>query len=649
MNSFEVPPNSSAGTSSVPEASGGSAAISPQEIREELDRIIRSAAFQSSKRRQDILSYLVNRAVAGAAQVKEYELGVDVFSKPPDYDPRIDPGVRVEAGRLRAKLEEYYAADGSHNPIRILLPKGSYLIRFEHQPSSLSNAAAEFAEPNEASSSDVELAERAASSKRSYAIFLSAAAISLFAAGILFWRSHVESAAGRPIGTLAVLPFQNISGAPQDAYFSDGVAGEISTALAETGHVRVLARTSAMQFKDKPQDVRSIGKALNVDAVMEGAVRHDADHYHVSVQLSRTSDGYQVWAASYDVSDHDPYSIETKITTGAMKALSASPPPTSASSAASLTPEQHRLQLEARYLLNSRTPEGIGKSVDLFNQIIAQKPDYAPAYAELAKAYAVGWGNEVLGFDRADQKAEDSARRALQLDPRNADAYEALGQTASIRLDFETAERDLNTASSLTPDDVTAKQWLGVALMDEGRFAEANAQFQSALDIDPLALGVRVDMGVADLYARDFTGALAEAHKALDLNPDFRLAHLLAGMAYECEGNYAAAQTEYTKVNTQSTGDADARWRLVHLDAKMGKRAEAGTFLRKQIHTADPNDSDAYEIARVYAALGQPQQALVWLQKAVNQHRATIMKVDPFLDPIRSFPEYAALVKRIGA
>jgi len=455
-------------------------------MRAELDRVLASREFRGSERRSRLLKYLVEKAVAGE-RVKEYSIGVDVFDKSPDYDPRIDPAVRVEMGRVRTRLADYYAGEGQANRERLEFPKRSY--------------------------------------------------------------------------TPALLAAEQSSEAP--------------------GHAWPL-----------PSVVMMVGLA-----VLAGAA------------------GVVGW----------------RFATRSRK------PPDN--------PQARELCVKARFFWNKRTPEALRTSLELYQQTIRQWPRYAPAYAGEALCYTVMATNSELPAEQTSSQAIDAARAAIALDPTVAEAHAVLGWLAYvINADWKTADIELQRAEELDSNFATAHQWRALGFLYVGQTNEAAPEIAKALQLDPVSMPLLVADGMISYFSRRYDETIEKAHKMLAMEPAFREAHLMLGEAMEAKHDWAGAEREFHTAAWASSGDMEGPARLAHLFALTGQVDRSKEVLAKLLNPTPDQYVDPYQIAFVFTALGQNDKALDWLEKAVRQHTAIIMKVDPYLDPLRAEPRFQQLL-----
>lgn len=467
-------------------------------------------------------------------------------------------------------------------------------------------------------------------------LWLAAGVVAALALGAFFlWRP----ARTAPISSIAVLPFDNLSSPAFDDAFSDGLTDEVASSVSHLSGVRVAGRRSAYVFKGKHDDLRDIGSRLNVEAVVEGSVQRSGDHTHVTVELSRTRDGFTIWSQTYDGTTADWIQIESQIANSIARALARNISP--ADTHAPPDPEAHALYLEARYLWNKRNyPEEL-KSVELLQQAIARDPNYALAWAGLADSLiAIGDIEQVNPNDYLP-RARDAARKALELDPSLAEAHAALGMVAChYDYDWPTAEREYKKAFELNPSYASAHQYYALGLMAHGRLQEAEEQLAIARRLDPLALIVDVDLTLVRKFQRNFDGVIAVSKSILERDPNYRFGYAMLATGYFCQHRWQdwlavdrrEPQIDFTRAVAQGRVDEQER------------------LLRKDIDLAQRGQRRPFDVANDARLMGKTSLAIDWLEKAYEHHDywALFVNVDPEWDAERADPRFQALMRRLG-
>src|SRR6266853_3730169 len=439
--------------------SSPAAEISVESIRAALDKILASPGFANADRLSRFIRYVVQETLDGQTdKLKESLLGIDVFGRKPTYDPRVDAVVRTEAVKLRARLRDYYESEGREDEVVIDLPKGGYIPAFrirEKLPEPVATPAEEVVE------------KPAPPDWRP--VLAGALIVAVLAATIYFamrgrGSSSADSRAVEP-SSIAVLPFADLSPEKDQEYFCDGMTEEIIDALSKIGGIRVVARTSTFSFKGKQQDIREIGKKLNVAAVLEGSVRKDGNRLRVTAQLNSVADGYHLWSETYERELKDVFAVQDEISRSIVDTLQVKLA-RGRTSPLVKPPEDlaaYDLYLQGRYHWSRWRTEGAEKSTHYFEQAIARDPKYAAAWAGLADSYA--W----LGFFGAlppspvMPKAREAAQRALALDDSLAAAHTSLAYVKTLyEFDWAGAEREFRRAIELNPGFAEAHFGYGI-------------------------------------------------------------------------------------------------------------------------------------------------------------------------------------------
>ena len=418
-------------------------------VRQQLEKILAHQLFSRSERMVRFLRLTVERALAGQAdELKEYLIGVEVFDRKASYDPRVDPIVRVEARRLRAKLKAYYEGDGSADAVLIEFVSGGYAPRL-----TLRNTAREH-------------------------------------------RRSRPCAQDAGVITVAVLPFADLGGKPENQYFSDGLTEELIHALTKVPGMRVVAWNTAAQLRDRQQDVRSIRDQLQVGTVLTGSVRIAGPSLRVRAQLIDTASGVYLWSETFDRRMQDVFAIQEEIARAIVRTLRVQF--TGTGEGALLARGRSSIgsydyYLRGRYYWHRRTPEDLARSIEYFEAAIAADPKSALAHTGLADAHTLLVDYGLVSPSVGMPKAKAAAVRAIELDPALAEAYASLALIRSL-YDWEWQEaRGLyQRAIELNPGYATAHHWLGIDWFAlTGRFAEARAEIEIALQLDPLSSIIR--------------------------------------------------------------------------------------------------------------------------------------------------------------
>jgi adenylate cyclase len=492
-------------------------------IRGQLDRILHSVPFQHSRRRQRFLEFIVNETLAGRS-VKGYDVALGVFGRPETFDPAVDPVVRVEAGRLREKLREYYESDGQGDLIRIDLPKGTYTPQIEFWRENDTRVARQNASPMEAVSST--------------------------------------------LPSVAVLPFDDLSADQNLGYLGDGVAEDIITALSRFPDTAVVARTSSFTYKSKPVDIRRIGKELGVAYVVEGSVRKDGDKIRIVSQLIETKNGEHVWAERFDRAGTDPWAIQDEVTgmivsamTGEKGALKRAQYLQAWGKGATL--EEYDFYLRGHEQFMKYTKEGIERSGEIWRDGLAKFPNSPLIKVKLGWNHITRAANFISDDPLADvRKAGDLARQVLANEHLSLQLTRLANWLFSHVLvrerDFDGALRAADRAVDLAPFDTFMLSSLMMVLVQADRPDQALQWADQIAVRDPaLRWFYNHRRGWADLLL----GRFECAEQALT-QTEFNDAHLLLAIAYVRLGRLADARVEVGKMNKINPAITLQAWRL---------------------------------------------------------------------------------------
>lgn len=479
--------------------------------------------------------------------------------------------------------------------------------------------------------------------------------LGLVMAGVLAWeKAHVSAPTTNRL-VLAVLPFDDLSPTPEP-YLEEGLTEEMIAQLTRInpGRLKVIARTSAMQYAHTKKNAREIGQELGADYILENSIRHENGKVRVTTQLVRTADQTHLWAETYEKDMAQLLFLEREVAEEIAQQIHVQLLPVSASSPAetqSINADAHELYLQARSSFNLRSREGLAKSIQLYTEAVAKDPSYAAAYAGLADAYNL---QAFYGFDptmNSVSQAKIAATRALEIDESMAAAHAALAYTDFMwREDWPAAEREFRRALELDDNYVPGHQWWALYLAAQGRMDEAVKTMQFSQLIDPLSPSVHAGLGYMYYLARDYEQAVRQAQVALQLNPNFMVAHAVLGWSYVEEKKFPEAIRELETASQLSGGVPVYRSALGRAYALSGNLPAARKILAELEARKTQPLGVGSALAEVYLATGDEEHALHWLeQTAPGDIQFNWVKVDPAYDPLRGNPRFAALVARVGA
>jgi TolB-like protein/Flp pilus assembly protein TadD/predicted Ser/Thr protein kinase len=459
----------------------------------------------------------------------------------------------------------------------------------------------------------------------------------------------------RPEKSIVVLSFADVSRGRELEYLCDGIAEEIIGALTKVDGIRVVARTSAFSFKGKNEDIRTIARKLNVDAVLEGSVRMADNRLRINAQLINAADGYHLWSERYDRQMEDVFAIQDEITLAIVNKLKVTLLGGEREALVKRSTEDveaYNLYLKGRYFWNKRTETGYLKSLEYFRQAIDKDPTYAVAHAGIADSYdLLGWYG-YLAPEEAFPRARTAAQRALGLNPTLAEAHASLGWiSANYDWDWAAAEREYKRALELNPSYATAHQWYSEFLTYMGRHDESIAEGHKAQELDPLSIIINNDVGQVYYFARRYDEAIAQLRRTLEMDPDFAVAHYLLGLALAQKSLHDEA-VEEGRIAATLAGEDDALIlsQLGVIYAVSGREAKARQVLAELEELSREKYASPFPVALVHAGLGEKDSAFEWLEKACEKrdHWVETLKVHPVLDGLRGDERYSKLLRATG-
>ncbi|MBL8294871.1 MAG: hypothetical protein JNN08_23700 [Bryobacterales bacterium] len=599
-------------------------------VRAQLDRVLASSGFRDAGRLGAFLRFVVEETLRGEGpRLKEAVIGVEVFQRPADYDPRIDPVVRVEARRLRARLDEYYAGPGQADRLRISLPKGAYVPVFEESSAI-------------AGPPPVRRTRRF--------LWLAAVPVLLAIAAFVLLRQPPSPAEG---ARLLVLPFSNVSQDPANEYFSRGLTEELIDALSQLDGLKVIARSIAFQYAGPNVDVRQVAGLLGVTAVVEGSVRKSGDQLRITAQLINAKDGFQVWSQTWDRKMADIFAVQEEIARAIVSQLRPQLPVKDRSLLSRRyrgNVEAYNLYLRGRHELSRFDEESAKRAVDHFQAATALDPGFAPAFAGLSYVYTFFAYYDEDNSRKWFAGARETAQKALALDDRLPEAHTALGFALAFHeWDWNRASREFHRALELDPNSADAHAWHAAAvLLPRAQFDEANREFGRALELDPGNALTAFVAAYSMLASGRIDDALVLYRRSIDLenrHPDVVWDY---GMALGFAKRYREAEVQF-RLSHQMRGHPPGPLGALEL-VFTGHGNEARAVLPRVEAAAREGRIRAVEAARHYAMLGQPQKALDWLETAFQRRERQVLwlQVDPRLRSLQAEPRHRALVRKMG-
>jgi len=498
--------------------------------------------------------------------------------------------------------------------------------------------------------------------RRKAALRLAVAVAASLALGLLVWRGlamlspHRSAALGAAsIHSIAVLPFTNLSGDPNQEYFADGMTDALITDLAQIGSLRVISRSSAMRYKGVRKPLSEIAKELNVDAVVEGSVARSGNRVRIDAQLIQAPTDRHLWARSYERDLSDVLVLQgdlARAIAAEIQAKMTSQEQQRLANARSINPAAQEDYLKGLYYWGRR-PLGLQKGIEFFQQALEKEPTYALPYAGLALSYATmgSWENGILPPREAMPKAKAAGQRALELDDTLSQAHAAL---AYVQLhydwDWAAAEKEFQRAIELNRNDPIAHHWYSHYLTAAGRNEESLAESKRAQELDPLDPVISIHLAWLYYYGHHYDKVIEQSQMVLEANPQSFWPHFDLGWAYEKKGMFERAIAEFQKTRTLSPASTFATAGLGHAYGMAGNRAEAVQILRELIEQSKKGYVPAFDVAVVYEGIGDDEHAFEWLEKAYAERSSWLvyLKQDPRFDSLHSNPHFQDLLRRVG-
>ncbi len=480
--------------------------------------------------------------------------------------------------------------------------------------------------------------------------------IALVAVGVFY----VGSGSTRTrISSLAVLPFANASGDPNTEYLSDGITEGIIDRLSGLPNVKVISRASAFRYKKREIEPQKVGRELGVEALVTGRVVQRGDDLSVSAELVDAREDKQLWGEQYSRKVADTASVQQEIATaisGNLRLRLTSEDKTRLAKSSATSPEAYQLYLKGRYLANQTTAEELKKSVEFFQQAIDKDPGYAMAYVGLADSYNfLGGGLNYLRPSETLPKAKAAAQKALELDDTLGEAHAALAYTEWFYdWDWPSAEREFRRAIEFNPNSAISHHRYSECLLTRRLFDEAIYELKRAQELDPVSSGGFGGLGHAYLIMRRYDESISYFQKALDLYPNAAFIRAQLAWSYAAKSMYPQALAEYDKiaepdksVATENQLVADG---LGWVYAVSGRRADALKIAKGFGDLSSHAYVDFYQLATIYAGLGEKDEAFRLLEKGYEERSAGMpyLAVDPFWDGMHSDRRYADLLRRMG-
>ncbi|MCL4522760.1 MAG: protein kinase [Acidobacteria bacterium] len=480
-------------------------------------------------------------------------------------------------------------------------------------------------------------------------IVLLIAAVALNLAGL---RDRIFPPASDRVEWVAVLPVTTPAGNPEQEYFADGMTDALIAELANISALQVISRTSVMRYKGSTKSVPEIARELKVHAVLEASALESGGRVRITARLIRASSDTNIWSNSYERDLRDVLDLQREVASAVAHEIRVAVTPREAARLARtspVNPEAYVAYIKGRYYLNKRTREDLFKAIEKFQLSFAKDPSYAPAYVGLSDAYIVAGGGAYIPPERTHPLAEAAAMKALELDDSSAEAHVSLATVRFMHYEWRESEQEFRRALALNPNYATAHHWYALQLAALGRSAESIAHALRAQELDPLSMVITTNTGWCYFLARQYDHTLEQARRTLDLDPNFDSAYGYLGQAFVEKGMAKEAIAAFQKAH-EIAGGTGYLPELAYAHAVFGQKKEALRLLAEFQQSSGREPVSAYDVAMVYASLGDIEKALSWLEKSYQNREARLvnLKAHPRFDSLHDQPRFLDLLRRIG-
>jgi serine/threonine-protein kinase len=574
----------------------------------------------------------------------------------PSLPPEID---RIVHKALRKELKERYQ---TANELLTDLKSVRKRLEFEAEPgeahtvilattsgqadqSSLSGTQSERTVPN------ASLLTTSSSGARGKMVIFGVIVLLLALVGTVgYWLLANRST--KQMGSIAVMPFVNESGNADVEYLSDGMTETLISSLSQLPNLDVKPRSSVFRYKGKETSTQTIGKELNVQAILNGRVVQRGQDLSLFVELIDVALDKVVWSQQYNRKQTDLVTLQSEVARDVSNKLKTK---LSGADVARIektytsNPEAYQLYLKGKFYWNKRTGESLKQAVELYREAIEKDPNYALAYSGLAETYVLFSSYDVAPAGDSMPQAKAAALRALAIDDSLAEAHTALGfYLSTYEWDRDGSEKEYRHAIELNPNYATAHHWLGADLVSLKRFDDSLVELRRGEELDPLSAIIGTNLGDTLVFARRYDEAIAQYNRTVVRNPNFSYVHRALGWAYGSKGMYPEAVAETRRSLELNNGSAGKGYLGLWL-AKSGKRDEALKLLNELKKEAGHGYVQNYNFALIYIGLGNKEEALNYLEKHVSAHAETASQyaVAPELDELRSEPRFKEMLKRM--
>jgi eukaryotic-like serine/threonine-protein kinase len=456
------------------------------------------------------------------------------------------------------------------------------------------------------------------------------------------------------VDSLAVLPFENISGDPEHEYLTDGIAGSLINTLATVPRLRVMAQSTVLRYKGRAIDPQAIGRELNVRAVLTGRMMQSGSALRIGTELVDVATGTQLWGTQYDRKPGDIFAVQDEISNQISEKLRLQ---LTRADKKRLTrhhtedPEAYRLYLKGRHHWSRWTEQGFYKAIEYFQQAVEKDPSYALAHTGVADSYVLlGW-NSYLPPKEAFPKAKAAAMTALRFDPDLGEAHTPLAAVLWLYdWQWEKAHTEFQRSLELNPTYPTANHWNAEYVMTMGRHVEALAKMKNSQELDPLSLIISVAIGWAFYMARRYDEALEQLQRTVELDPNYPVTYWILGLLYRRTGRCELAIPEGEKAVQLSGGSPLMRAALAHSYGEAGRTNEARRLLDDLTELAKRRYVAPHFLAGIHIGLRENDRAMEYLEKSYEEHSHWLiyLHIDPSMDELRDNLRFQDLLQRVG-
>jgi TolB-like protein len=460
---------------------------------------------------------------------------------------------------------------------------------------------------------------------------------------------------GRPQAKcILVLPFTNLSTDPSQEYFSDGLTEELTATLARLKDMRVISRTTSMQYKGSKKDARTISRETGVDYLLEGSVRRHGNNLKITAQLIDAERDIHLWTDAYHGTIDDIFDIQEKVSGRIVEALRIRLSVSERGAFERKTtenPEAYRLYLQGRYFWNRRDSEGLATAAVFFRKAIELDPNFALAWVGLADSYFLSGEHSPAIRRQLLKQQEEAIHKALQLDDTLGEAHISLAIFVMLnRWDWKASGEEFRRGLDLNPNYVTGHHWYSEWLLFVGKTDEAIRQISMAVDLDPASKATIADQAKCYYYAREYDKALDVLQGALTLDPNYPLVHRLLSLVFQAKGQFSKALDENRRWGELTGNHNKMMIFKAHITAASGEKEEAESLVREVAADESRYAHDFRGMALAYTALGNFDLAFDWLGRSIAAHEDSMctVLVDPKLDPLRSDPRFAEVLRKVG-